>query len=311
MCLHENQLLSVVAVPALLMGCVLLSAIAATPQRAAGVALVPRIVERSDLAVANAADAVVHQTSWLLGPAIGAALTSASSPSFAMFVNALTFVAAAYCLTRVRLREVSLRTPATNRVLPNDDTDPGNQVHEATDYSPKRFVARTLEGVGAIKESKALRSVTLLLAGSLFIFGAEEVFTVLFAVDRLNLGDAGAGYLMTAIGVGGLLAAPLVSRFTPSPANVGRIMLTTGAMLSLPLCVFAITREPVVALAVMLVEDAGTMAGAAQLVGAAAAPLLVSGFRLTAAALTVGAIVAACTLWGAALLQANRNPRPL
>jgi hypothetical protein len=79
-------------------------------------------------------------------------------------------------------------------------------------------------------------------------------------------------------------------------------------MLSLPLCVLAITRKPVLALAVMLVEGAGTIvfetvmvtvtqletnetlfgrvaglhefvAGAAQLLGAAAAPLVVSGFE--------------------------------
>jgi Na+/melibiose symporter-like transporter len=292
-----------------------------TPQRAASAAIVPGIVEREDLAVANAADAVVQQTAWLLGPAIGAALTSVSGPAVAMFVNALTFVAAAFCIARITLRGA-------------DTSDVAPDAHEAEpDFTdtPKGFVGRTMEGVAAIRTSKALRSVTLLLAGSLFVFGAEEVLTVLFAVDRLDLGDAGAGYLMTAVGVGGLLAAPLVGRFTPSGSNVGRIMLTTGAMLSLPLCVLAITRQPALALAVMLVEGAGTMvfetamvtvtqletdetllgrvnglhefvAGAAQLLGAAAAPLLVSGFGLSGAAFAVSAVVMVCTFAGAASL---------
>jgi predicted MFS family arabinose efflux permease len=312
--------------PALLVGCVLLSAITATPQRAASAAMVPSIVERDDLAVANAADAVVHQTAWLLGPAVGAALTSLTGPAVAMFVNALTFVVTAYCIARVRLRPAAATDESESETI------------DGTPDAPKGFVGRTLEGVSAIRTSRALRSVTLLLAGSLFVFGAEEVLTVLFAVDRLNLGDAGAGYLMTAVGVGGLLAAPLAGRFAPSAANVGRIMLATGAMLSLPLCVLAITRRPVIALAVMLVEGAGTIvfetvmvtvtqletnetllgrvaglhefvAGAAQLLGAAAAPLLVSGVGLSSAAITVGVIVVVCTVAGAASFLGTRGER--
>ena len=178
--------------PLLLVGCVLFSAVVATPQRAASAALVPGVVDRSDLAVANAADAVVNQTAWLLGPAIGAALTSITGPAVAMFVNALTFVAAAACVTRIRLRPASEVGSAAAVAIANLGASP------EADAPPKRFVARTLEGVAAIRTSKALRSVTLLLAGSLFVFGAEEVLTVLFAVDRLRLGDGGAGYLMTA-----------------------------------------------------------------------------------------------------------------
>jgi MFS family permease len=135
------------AQPILLVGCVLLSAIVATPQRAASAAIVPGIVDREDLAVANAADAVVQQTAWLLGPAIGAALTSVSGPAVAMFVNSLTFVAAAFCIARITLRGAD-----TSDVAP-DEAEP-----DSTD-TPKGFVGRTMEGVAAIRTSKALRSV--------------------------------------------------------------------------------------------------------------------------------------------------------
>lgn len=122
--------------PVLLVGCVLLSAIVATPQRAASAAMVPGIVDRDDLTMANAADAVVNQTAWLLGPTIGAALTSTTGPAIAIFINALTFLVAAVCVTRIRLRP----TQAGADAEVNADRE------FETHVQPMRFIARTWQG---------------------------------------------------------------------------------------------------------------------------------------------------------------------
>jgi MFS family permease len=320
-------LILVDAPPLLLVGCVLLSALSYAPQRAAFVAMVPEIVDRDDLATANAADAVVSQTAWMIGPAIGAAVMVTLGPTVAMIANALTFVAAAVCTSRLR--------PTTPRF-----DESANDTAIESDMDSTRFFERVAVGFTTVKQSPALRAVTWLLAGSLLVFGAEEVLTVLFATDRLRLGNGGAGYLLTAIGVGGLLAAPLVTRFNPSGSSLGPVIVGTGTLLSMPLCVLAFTHSPVIALAVMGMEGAGTLvfetvmmtvtqlesddavlgrvsglqeftAGAAQLLGAAAAPILIAITGLTPSALMFATIAALLAVVAARIVSTNASRDPI
>ena len=66
-----------------------------------------------------------------------------------------------------------------------------------------------------------------------FMFGGLSVITVLIAVDQLNVGEAGTGYLNAAVGVGGVVGAigagAILARRNLAPAMlVGALGLTIG-----------------------------------------------------------------------------------
>jgi hypothetical protein len=63
----------------------------------------------------------------------------------------------------------------------------------------------TLAGFSTLAASPALLAVTLTYAAQALVAGALTVFAVVLAIDVLNMGNAGVGYLDCAFGVGGIL----------------------------------------------------------------------------------------------------------
>lgn len=61
-----------------------LSSCATTPFRPAAVAATPVLVGEDDLAAANAAETIVAQAAWFVGPAIGAVVVAVTNPGWAL-----------------------------------------------------------------------------------------------------------------------------------------------------------------------------------------------------------------------------------
>jgi hypothetical protein len=158
-------------------------------------ALTPQIVEERDLAAANAFQGAVENVSTIAGPALGALILAVSSVPVALAVNAAAFLFSAWCSTRVRTRSV-----------PSDVTDGGTA----------GVLAQIATGLRAIRSS----TTALVLVGAsvfgTFFFGADTVLFLVLAEDKLGLGADGLGLLLSALGVGGVLIAPLVSRMAGS-----------------------------------------------------------------------------------------------
>ncbi len=177
----------------------------------------------------------------MIGPAVGAALLAVTSPVFAFTVNSLTFLAPALLLT-FGLRGYHERSK----------TDDGASETGA-------FVAHFLEGVREISRSAGARILAAFLLAVAFIYGAQTVALVLVSDERLGTGARGYGYLLGALGAGGVIAAPLVNRLA-SGRRLAPTLLTGIGLAALPMAALCLVHNSVVAAALMVVSGAGATA---------------------------------------------------
>ncbi|HMK13319.1 MAG TPA: cyclic nucleotide-binding domain-containing protein, partial [Acidimicrobiales bacterium] len=94
------------------------------------------------------------------------------------------------------------------------------------------------------------------LLGAAFVYGAQTVALVLVSDERLGTEARGYGYLLAALGAGGVLAAPLVNRLAAG-RRLGPTLLTGLALMALPMAVLCTVHSPVVAAGLMVVSGAG------------------------------------------------------
>lgn len=212
------------------------------PYRAASVAITPDVVSESDLAGANALEAILGQLSFFIGPAIGAALYSWSSAPVCFVVNAVTFFVAAVLVAGL---------PVARRAAPSPADEPDGD----------RRAGWAAELAGSVRRARQMRGVVPLVvisAGVLFAYGFELVCHALIAEERLGLGPQGAGYLLGATGVGGVIAGPLAGRLGGG-TRIGVALVGSGIAMGTPLMLLSIVPNQWVAYALLLVEGAGVM----------------------------------------------------
>ena len=143
------------------------------------------------LVVANARCAGLEQVTVFVGPAAaGAGAALAGAGTVLAVCAALSTVAALACL---RLGVVGAGRPA-------DDETPPSAFREAT------------EGLRVLRRDGAALALLLVLTGDVVLSGALDVVGTAFAVDTLGLGQTGAGLLVGASGLGGLLGAVAAAR---------------------------------------------------------------------------------------------------
>jgi predicted MFS family arabinose efflux permease len=108
------------------------------------------------------------------------------------------------------------------------------------------------EGLQWVRNHDAVRTLTLTIIAFNITFGAVWSILVLYASERLGLGEVGFGLLITASAVGGILGtvAYVAVESRIGMANILRIGLIIETLTHLGL---AITRSPVVALAILFV----------------------------------------------------------
>ena len=147
----------------------LLPALAPTPER---------------LTAANAASAMLETVGTFAGPALGGVVLALSGTE-ALF--AATGVLFALCAVLVARIDVDAR--------PEAGAGGGSVLGEA------------LAGFRAVGADPSLRLLVGLYSAQAFVTGALGVLVVAVALDLLDLGEPGVGFLNSAIGVGGLLGA--------------------------------------------------------------------------------------------------------
>ena len=221
--------------PWIALGFAFVSATAGTPYVPAVTAMTPSLVPEHSLAAANSLSGSVNYLALVLGPAFGAVMMAFTSPALAFAVNAGCFGASALAVSRLRIRQIRRPVAAAASVL-----------------------RRTIEGFRPILHSGETAVLTGFCVGQAFLFGLESVLLVLAAERIFDMGAVGYGWLLTAIGVGGLVAALLAGRL----AELRRptIVLVLGVFaVGVPIALMALVREPWIAYPVLLFDGAGTM----------------------------------------------------
>jgi len=170
-------------------------------------ALLPMLVDESDLGPANSAWATLDNLAFILGPALAGILLATGALEIAFLLNAVSFAVVAVVLWRLPVPRASAPV-----------VDPAGGPVEAP--AGWRALVRPLAG------PFVLDSVTSIVGGGV------GVLTVVIAVDVLSAGEAGTGYLNAATGVGGVVAGvaggALLARRLSVPLLLGGVVGGVG-----------------------------------------------------------------------------------
>jgi len=193
---------------------------------------VPMLVNRDDLAIANSRLQTGFITvNQLAGPPLGAALFTAGA-AWALGAQAVVIALGAVLITRVVLPPA----PATER--------------------PKRAMRHDIaEGLRWARGHPAVRTLVLTIAIFNVTFGAAWSVLVLYATERLGLGEVGFGLVTTVSAAGGIVGGLVYGWITRrvSLSDLMRIGLVIETLTHLAL---ALTTSPWVALPVFFVFGA-------------------------------------------------------
>src|SRR5437588_550194 len=269
-------------------------------------ALLPSLAQTPDeLTAANVTTSTIDAVGVFIGPALGGLLLAASGVGAVFAATAGTFLWSALLVGRIRAPEAPTR----------------ERVAEARKGHP------ALVGFATIALESKLRLLVGLYGLQTLVAGALNVLIVVIAFNLIHTGNSGVGFLNAASGVGGLAGA--LAAF----ALVGRRRLAgnfaIGILLwGLPLALIGIWPNSTVALVLLGVVGVGnTLVDVAALtllqravpdeilgrvfgvleglmigtigVGAAIAPLLISGLGTRGALIATGAFlpVVAAVFW--------------
>jgi MFS family permease len=200
-------------------------------------ATTPAIVGEEFLAAANSAQSAVENLSVIIGPAIAGALLLFSPPAVVFGVNAATFG-----LSALLVGQMHARSRAAD-------------ISEGGTVGPLKQMAG---GLAAFVESPTV----MLLAGfsilASFVYGTDTVLFVVISRDQLGTGSTGYGYLLAALGVGGIVMAGFMNRIAGA-RRLGAIIVLGMGVFCLPTALLTIVHSPLIAFVLEVVRGAGTI----------------------------------------------------
>jgi predicted MFS family arabinose efflux permease len=176
-------------------------------------AFLPSVVRRDDLAEGNAKMALSAEVARVAGPGLAGVLVQVVTATIAMGVDAVSFAASAFALSRIRASEPAA-VPASERRSVWAEIGEGLR---AVIAQPVLRVLVGVVGLGNLGDG-------LLFGGGLYI---------LYATRELGIEPAALGGVMAGVGFGGLvgaaLAGPVTRRWGIGPTFVSAQLLWGGS----------------------------------------------------------------------------------
>ena len=152
--------------------------------RPAQSALLPTLAATpAELTAANVVSSTIESLGIFGGPAIGGLLLALTTPRWIFAMTAIGFLWSASFLVRIHA-----------------DYEPDRTAHAGIAHE-------ALAGFRAIGAQPRLRLLVGLYTAQTLVAGAFTVYIVISAIDLLDLGRSGVGFLNSAVGVGGLIGA--------------------------------------------------------------------------------------------------------
>ena len=205
--------------------------------------ILPSLVARGDLGIANARlQGVFLLINQLLGPPVGAFLF-ALGMALPFSVNAVTAGIGAVLVSRVVVRR--LTAPDAAGAL---------QPQEREQVRPT-LRADFVEGVRWLLGHAPMRTLAITIFAFNVTFGAAWSVLVLYAGERLGMDAVGFGLLTTAMAAGGLIGVTSYG-WLERHVSLADIMRVGLAIETATHLILALTRQPIVAMAVMVVFGA-------------------------------------------------------
>lgn len=223
--------------PALALVLAALNAAASVAYLPSVAATIPSIVEEEDLAAANALNGTIDQLVVILGPAVGALLLLAGSPTIVFALNAASYLASAAFVSRITVRS-----------RPVDVTEGGSA-------GPLRQMMVGIRTIAGLPAARTLVAYSVLVS---FVYGTDSVLFVAVSAHRLGTGAKGFGYLLAGLGLGGILIAGAVDRLAGS-RRLAAIILIGAIGYCLPTTLLTVIHAPVLAFAVQVLRGSATL----------------------------------------------------
>ncbi len=214
-------------------------------------AITPRLVAENQLAASNTVVGTVENLALVVGPAAGGLLLLLGPASIPIALNAFSFLASAFFVASIRYRGNPARADGVEG-LPGDDVDGSGETTGS-------FARQLAEGFRATVADPGVVVLASFTSAVTFVYGFELVYLVFVARDRLGIGPEGVGYLNAAVGIGGVLGALLTNRLADS-SRVRAVFLLTLLGCGLPLLLLGVIRTPWLALVVLGIEGAASIA---------------------------------------------------
>jgi len=165
------------------------TAICGSPFRSAQASLLPELASRpEDLSAANVASSTVESIGFFAGPALAGLMLAVTTIPVVYVFNAITFLWSAALVLGVR----------TSRTGPEHETE------TESDQPSESFFREVSAGYREILGSRDLRLLIGLYCAQTVVAGASLVFTVAIALNMLDIGRSGFGFLNATLGIGGL-----------------------------------------------------------------------------------------------------------
>ncbi len=280
--------------------------ISSSVYRPAHVALLPVLAPTLEaLTAANVSTSTIEAFGTLVGPALAGVLLAVADDAIVFLITAALYVLAVILVSGIR-------------------TDPPPvPAHDAREAHPRSYA---LDGFRALRDEPHPRLLVTMFAAQTLVRGSLNVLIVVAAINLLDIGAPGVGYLTSAIGVGGLIGSVV----TLSLVGRSRLAVPFGVGIvvwGLPIAVIGVWPTPPVAvlsLAVLgignsIVDVAGltllqrivpqrVLAGvlgvlegltmAAVGIGALVAPLLTNSFGVSTALIATGLLLPLVVLLG-------------
>jgi MFS family permease len=291
------------APPAVVYALAVAAAIVTTPFRSAQAALTPSLARSpSELTAANAVASTVESLAAFAGPAIAGLLLVVAGTGTVFALTAGLVAVSTLFVLRIRAPEFKRRR----------------------ELEASTIASEALVGFRTVAGEPALRVLIGLFTAQTFVAGAALVYLVVLAIEVLDLGDAGVGYLNSALGIGALIGGVLAFSLTGarrlSPAfllgvvlwGVPLILLGIWQSIAPALLLFALLgvgNSLVDVAAFTLVQRAvpdeilARVFGVIQMlwlgsagIGAAVAPLLINWLGFDEALIVTGALLPALVL---------------
>jgi MFS family permease len=297
-------------------GLAIAATIATTPFRSSQAALTPSLARSpEELTAANAVASGVESIAVFAGPALAGILLGIASTGVVFLMTALLIVVSSAFLVLIHIEHVER---------------PRRELDAST------IAAERLAGFTTLGRDKSLRVMMVLLTAQTAMFGALQVFIVVMALDLLDLGDGGVGYLNAAIGIGAFVGAAAALGLTGaqrlSPAFLAGLVVTGIPLVAVGLwdeVAIAVLALAVIGIGNAFVDVAGLtlvqrtvpddvlarVFGVIQMlwmasmgIGAAIAPALIAWLGVDTALIVAGAFLPALVVaFGASVARIDRH----
>jgi MFS family permease len=212
-----------------------LVAVVSTSYRPAHAAVLPALAPSLEaLTAANVSTSTIEAFGTLIGPALAGVLLAVADGTAVFLVTAGVYVAGALMVSGIR-------------------TDPP-PASERTVVAPEKD--RALDGFRALRDEPHPRLLVTMFAAQTLVRGSLNVLIVVAAINLLDIGAPGVGYLTSAIGVGGLIGSVV----TLSLVGRSRLAVPFGlgiVVWGVPIAVIGLWPHPVVAVLALTVLGVG------------------------------------------------------